>query len=664
MGCHTMDNLVAGGFAGDLYPVNPGHTTLHGLPCFDDLRSLPQRPDLVIFCVGDRHLEAALDEALTLDVPAVSIMSSLVLDGDDDPPLKARISEKLEQNGTLACGANGMGFYNMADRVWAYGFDGREHGRDGNVTMISHSGSGLCGILDCEERIRFNLAVSAGNELSVTMDEYLDFALDLPDTRVVGLFVETARNPAGFCAALEKANARRIPVVAIKVGRTERSAELAVSHSGAIAGDDAAYAALFDRYGVVRVNDMDELATTLIMFATMFPVGPGGLVALHDSGGERQLLIDLADAAGVPLPALQESSVRALQGSLDPELPAVNPLDGWSRGGEHADERMTRCLSILMQDPGAALAALVHDRAPGGSIYAEYVEYMRPAAAESGKAVALVSSRQGTGSDPLVVQSTHAGLPVLDGVATFLVGARALLAYRDFLERDAVTNPAPSQRVVDRWLPRIRGRLGEAVSLELLTEFGIPTVARISADNAADAMAAADRLQYPVAVKTAADGILHKTEQRGVHIDVRDAQALEGIYSDMSTRLGPEVMIQSMAQPGVEMMLGARRDPQFGPIVLFGFGGVHAELLSDVVFALPPFDSSFARRQLDRLRLRPLLDGQRGSQACDVGSFCDMASDFSRMVDALRERIREIDVNPVIVGRDGGIAVDALLIAD
>jgi acyl-CoA synthetase (NDP forming) len=252
----------------------------------------------------------------------------------------------------LVCGANGMGFYNVRDHVWTCGFDSTSHTAPGNIALISHSGSGMSGIIDCEERMRVNIAVSTGNELSVTMDEYLDFALDLPETRAVGLFIETARNPEGFRMALAKAADRGIPIVALKVGRTEKSAELAVSHSGVMAGVDATYEALFDRYGVQRARDQDEFTTMLIMFAEMYPVGAGGLVTLHDSGGERQLLVDLADDASVPLTALANETVAALKEVLDPELPAVNPLDAWSRGGPDAAENLTRCLTLMMQDPG------------------------------------------------------------------------------------------------------------------------------------------------------------------------------------------------------------------------------------------------------------------------------------------------------------------------
>ena len=301
LGDWALRNLGLGGFKGRLYPVNPNYDNLQGHRCFPSLADLPETPDCVIFAVGDHRLESSLDEAIAAGVPAAVIQSTLYLDNDEEPALRERVRRKIRDAGMLVCGANGMGFYNVRDHVWTCGFDSTSHTAPGNVALISHSGSGMSGIIDCDERLRINVAVSTGNELSVTMDEYLDFVLELPETRAVGLFIETARNPEGFHAALAKAARRSIPIVALKVGRTQRSAELAVSHSGAMAGVDATYEALFDRYGVQRARDQDEFATMLIMFAEMFPVAAGGLVTLHDSGGERQLLVDLADEIGVPL---------------------------------------------------------------------------------------------------------------------------------------------------------------------------------------------------------------------------------------------------------------------------------------------------------------------------------------------------------------------------
>jgi len=664
LGEWALKNLLIGGYKGRIYPVNPNYDELQGHPCFASMAELPETPELVIFAVSDQRIEASLDEAIAAGIPAAVIQSTLYIDDDVEPPLRDRMQRKIRDAGMLVCGANGMGFYNVRDHVWTCGFDSAPHEAPGNVSLISHSGSGMSGIIDCEERLRVNVAVSTGNELSVTMDEYLDFVLDLPETRVVGLFVETARNPAGFQAALEKAVHRGIPVVALKVGRTEKSARLAVSHSGAMAGDDATYEALFDRYGVQRARDQDEFTTMLIMFAELHPVGAGGLVTLHDSGGERQLLVDLADAAGVPLTELSAKTVTALEDVLDPELPAVNPLDAWSRGGPDASENITRCLTLMMQDPGTAVAAVIHDRAPYGKIYEVYLSYMQRARAESGKAVALVSARQGTGCDDAVVTSTRSGFPVLDGVSQFLAGVRALFAYRDFQLREVATPKPVDSATVDAWQTRLArgGTLNEASSLTLLSDFGMASSIAVEANSVETAIAAAESVGYPVVLKTAREGVLHKSDHGGVILGIEDAEQLQHMYEIMSTRLGGDVLVSAMAPAGIEMILGVNRDPQFGPVVVVGFGGVLAETINDVQFALPPFDAAHAHRCVDRLKLRPLLDGVRGEPAVDVDAFCDLAARFSEMAAALGDVLMEVDVNPLIVHAKGAVAVDGLVV--
>ncbi|NND57352.1 MAG: acetate--CoA ligase family protein, partial [Xanthomonadales bacterium] len=578
VGRRTVHNLLAGRFPGRLYAVNPSYDSVLGVPCFPDLAALPEGVEHVVLTVGDARIESALDQAIAHGAKAATMMSSLVLQDDQPPLLRERITEKIEAAGLLVCGANGMGFYHFAEGVWVCGFDTREnHPRGGNVTLISHSGAGMSGIIDCEERIDFNLAVSTGQELCVSMDQYIDFALEQPQTRVIGLFMETARNPAGLIRALEKANRKNIPVVALKVGRTELSARLTVSHSGAIAGSDDAYQALFDRYGVRRVQDMDELATTLIMFAQPHPVAGGHLVSIHDSGGERQLLIDLAADMNVPLAAIETQTERRLEDLLDPGLPPVNPLDAWGAGGPEADRIMQDCLAALMSDPNAAMGAVVHDRAPLGMLYEEYIEYMRAGHRASGKPVFLVSNRQGSGTDPAAVRVTREGFPVLDGLRSFLAGVRHLVAWRDFNSADADAgrepSPAATAEAVERWRKRLgNGRtLDEFEAGALLRDFNFPINPARLAQSEAEALLAADHLGYPVVLKTAEAGILHKTDCDGVKLGIESRQQLKTDYADLSSRLGPRVMLSPMVRiTGVEMVLGLVRDEQFGPLVMLG----------------------------------------------------------------------------------------------
>ena len=264
----------------------------------------------------------------------------------------------------------------------------------------------------------------------------------------------------------------------LKVGRTDLAAELAISHSGALAGSDRCYQAVFDYYGVQRVSDMDELATALVMFAQPHKAANGGLVCLHDSGGERQLIIDLADGLNVPLTELQETTITQLKGILDPGLPAVNPLDGWGAGGANAAANMATCFSTLLGDSGAAMGAVVHDRGPNSEVYISYLDYLKKAQMTNEKPVFLVANRQGSGADELAISSTYQGLPVIDGVTQFLVGARCLLAYRDFQQRAVMKCDVADQQKVDYWKRQLQDcdYVSESLASELLRDFGIPMI--------------------------------------------------------------------------------------------------------------------------------------------------------------------------------------------
>ena len=665
VGNTVLKNLLRGEFPGALYAVNPGYEEVEGIRCYPSLSALPQPVQHVIFAVSDQRLEAALKEAISSGVKAAMIYSSLVLDEDVEPPLKQRVQEKVQQAGLLLCGANSMGFYNFAHNVWVGGFPTRSHHKPGNVALISQSGAGMSGIVDPDERIDFSFAVSTGLELTVTAEDYLDYALEQPETQVIGLFLETTRRPEKLVAAFRKAADRNIPLVAVKVGRTELAARLGVSHSGALAGSDAVYDAVFDRYGVQRVDDMEQLATALIMFAQPHPVADGGIVTIHDSGGERQLLIDAAAKLDARLTEISARTQERLEGLLDPGLPAVNPLDVWSAGGPGYEDRLEDCFAALLQDEGAALGAVVHDRAAHGRIYPEYVRHLRRGHEASGKPVFLVSNRQGTGADPLVAEATRAGFPVLDGIASFLTGAGRLLAYRDFQASSNIRPPVLPGSAISIWRARLAGidEIDEIEAGRFLHDCGIPMVtARLLNDEAGLAELMTE-MSYPVVMKTAMPGIHHKSDVGGVRLNIGSEADLFRVYRDMSGRLGSRVMIAPMLDvPGVEMILGLTTDEQFGPMIVMGIGGVHAELLQDVVTAAPPFDAATALGSLDRLKMRKLLDGARGVPPVDVPAFCETAAVLSVIAVEFAGLVKEVDINPVKVMEQGCLGLDALVI--
>ena len=665
VGRRLLETLLHGQYPGALYAINPKYDDVLGVPCFPDLAALPEPVEHVVFAVSDHRIEAIFEEAVKTGVKAMTIMSMLHIDNDMQPPLKERIQARVQETGVLVCGANGMGFYNFADRVTVGGFATRPNHIAGNVALISHSGSGMAGIMDSDERINFNLTVSAGQELSVGMHDYLDFALEMPTTEVVGLFMETVREPDLMIEAFKKAARKQIPIVVIKTGKTKRSAELTVSHSGALAGSDECYNAVFSKFGIQRVNDMNELADTLIMFAQPHSLAEGNLVTIHDSGGERQLILDLAADQDVDFAELDPETILKLEEILDPGLPAVNPLDAWGRGLDDSDQIMADSLTTMLQDPNASMGAVVQDRGALSRIYPEYLQYMKQANDATGKPVFLVSNIQGTSSDNTVMESTARGLPILDGVYSFLAGVRCMHKYRDYLAHENDILEPIATEAITKWQQTIdQGQLiGENEALEMLSDNGIAVNQSYGVDNLDEVIESAKKLGYPVVLKTAVPGISHKSEVHGVYLNLNSDKELTDAYKDLDKRLGPEALLSKMIdEEGVEMILGMTTDPQFGPMITLGFGGVYAEALKDVVTLMPPFNAETAKQALSELKMQSLLSGYRGSEAADVESYCKMASKFSLFALAMRNHICEIDVNPIILGKDICLGLDALMV--
>ena len=665
VGRRILETLLHGQYPGSLYAINPKYDDVMGVPCFPDLAALPEPVEHVVFAVSDHRIEAIFEEAVKTGVKAMTIMSMLYIDNDMQPPLKERIQARVQETGVLVCGANGMGFYNFADRVTVGGFATRPNHVAGNVALISHSGSGMAGIMDSDERINFNLTVSAGQELSVGMHDYLDFALEMPTTEVVGLFMETVREPDLMIEAFKKAARKQIPIVVIKTGKTKRSAELTVSHSGALAGSDECYNAVFSKFGIQRVNDMNELADTLIMFAQPHSLAEGNLVTIHDSGGERQLILDLAADQDVDFAELNPETILKLEEILDPGLPAVNPLDAWGRGLDDSDQIMADSLTTMLQDQNASMGAVVQDRGALSRIYPEYLQYMKQANDATGKPVFLVSNIQGTSSDNTVMESTARGLPILDGVYSFLAGVRCMHRYRDYLAHENDILEPISTEAMTKWQQIIdQGQLiGENEALEMLSDNGIAVNQSYGVDNLDEVIESAKKLGYPVVLKTAVPGISHKSEVHGVYLNLNSDKELTDAYKDLDKRLGPEALLSKMIdEEGVEMILGMTTDPQFGPMITLGFGGVYAEALKDVITLMPPFNAETAKQALSELKMQSLLSGYRGSEAADVESYCKMASKFSLFALAMRNHICEIDVNPIILGKDICLGLDALMV--
>ena len=665
LGASMMSELRRGGFEGSVFPVNPGYDEVDGYRCYPSIGDVPEAIDLAILGVANVRVEQALRDAVAAGAGGAVTFSSLYDDEGIEPGLRDRLHDIAAASGMAMCGGNGMGFMNLESKARATGFLTPDSLRPGPVTFISHSGSAFSAVAFNDRGIGFNLLVSSGQEVVTTMAEYMAYALTLPSTRVLALLLETVRDPAAFRAQLAAAASQHVPVLALKVGRSAASQAMVTAHSGALAGEHGAYEALFDAYGVHECRTLDEMADTMELFSTGRRVpGGSGIASVHDSGGERAMFVDLAGELGVPFARVRDETVAAIAAELDPGMEASNPLDAWGTGID-ADRIFERSFAAFAADPEVGATVFCVDMTTQGEPYNEgYLQLARDAFDRTDKPFCVLSNLASAVSPSEAHMLRDHGVPVLEGTDSGLRALRHLLDDAAWRSRPAAAPPAAVDAAVrDRWRERLASGepLTELDGLALLADYGVPTVTAQVAESADTAVAAAEAVGYPVALKTAAPGITHKSDVDGVRLGLADADAVRSAYVDVAGRLGPRVIVAAMAADGVEVALGVIHDETFGPLVLVAAGGVLVEVLHDRALALPPLDRAGAHRLLDRLRIRPLLDGLRGADGADLDALADAVSRLSLLASDLGDRIAALDANPVLAGPSGCVAVDALV---
>ncbi len=670
VGNDLLRNLAPSGYTGAVHPVNPRYDSLAGYRCVDSVSQIPGAVDLALLAVPNRVLETAVRDALEAGARALVILGSAEDEGHGGDVLRGRIAAMAREAQVPVCGANCMGFFNLPHGLRAFASYHPEPLGVGGVTYIAQSGSLLQALLFNDERLRFNLAISTGQELVTSTADYMQYALAQESTTAIALVVETIRDPDRFVAALETACEREIPVIALKLGRTEAGARFALSHTGAIAGDAQVYEALFRRYGVASVRDLNELAATALLLSSPRRPAAGGLAAVLDSGGERELIVDVAADENVRFADISAATSAELRDNLDPGLTPVNPVDAWGTGNDY-EVVFENCLNALLADEDTGMAMLVADLSEELDLHDGYLEVCRSVARATDKPVVVMSNYSAWGHRRHALRLAHSGIPVLDGTIASLRAIRHAFDYRDFLARGPVLRPVdprhsgPHSGPRDAWRHTLAGRrapLTEDEGYALLRDYGIATPLHGVAESADEAVEIGRAIGFPVVAKTAMPGVLHKSDVAGVALGLADEDALAAAYADLADRLGPRALICEQVATPVEMAFGLVRDDGFGCFLLVAFGGTLIELLKDTQLAMVPIDHDTAARRIDDLTLRQLLDGYRGAPACDREAVVDTYVKLSRLAADVGPLIAEMDINPVFVGPDGAVAADCLIV--
>lgn len=639
-------HLQRHGYPGRIYPINPRYQTIGDLVCYADARDLPEAPDLGLVLVGaDRVIESVRQLAAIGTRAAVVLASGFGEAGEEGRARQAALRDAAGSMRIL--GPNTIGLVNLTDGVMLSASGAMEMAEftRGSIALVSQSGGILGSLLSraVGRGIGFSKLVATGNECDLEVADFLDALAADEATSVIALYLETIRDAAKFRAAAQRVLAAGKRIVAYKVGRSESGANSAVSHTGALAGADEVYDALFTQLGVIRAQTFADLLDIPAALATGRSL-PGKRVAIVTStGGAATIVADNVGLAGLEMPPPDPDTAAKLRAlDLRDAVLDRNPIDV-TLAGLRPDLFRT-IIQILVDSPSYDAIVVV----VGSSSIGQPDVVARPLVESLGTTIKPLMAYVSPDAPGIVQHLNRSGIPAYAAPESC---ASALVAMLPCAVAAATPRRAVSVDCAD--LPV--GALNEAASKALFSRFGVPVTREASAVTAQDAAAAARVFAGPVVVKILSNEILHKSEVGGVAVGVA-LEDVERCCVDMLARVTQRTsakidgfLIQELVRGGVELILGAHRDPQLGPYILLGAGGVTTELYQDVALRLLPLDRTQARGMIDSLTCAPLLKGFRKAPLADVEALTDAILSFASMVDSLGDRVREAEINPVFV---------------
>jgi acetate---CoA ligase (ADP-forming) len=626
-----------------LYLVNPRYDA----PYLPSIADVPEPPDLVLLAVPDHALAGQLTAAKAAGARSAVIFGSAF-------GLRDKLAAIAAEAGMALCGAACMGFVNVARGLRAVGYVEREPA--GPVALVTHSGSVFSTLLRARRGFGFTLAVSSGQELVTPAAAYAEYALRLPETRVLALVLEAIRGD--LQGVLAEAANRDVPVVLLTAGSSGKGRALVAAHSGALAAGDGAWQALACAYGVHRVGDLAEFADTLELFASPRRACARAIATVHDSGLERAHVADVAAALGVPFAAIGQQTSDRLAAVLDPGLEPGNPLDVWGTGHD-TQALVTECMSALAADPAVGALALAVDLVTEFDGEDAYPKALTTVAATTDKPVTVLAGLASAIDSETAASLRAAGIPVLEGTRSGLLALGHLLSH-ERAEGRASRSVDPARQY--RWTQALARDLAPETTRDLLRDYGIPAARALAVATREEALGAAAAIGYPVVLKTGEPGIAHKSDVGGVILGLRDAAGLAAAYDDLAARLGPRALICETAAPGIELLLGLAADDALGPLIVLACGGIYTEIVAELTVLLPPVTRAAARAAINGLRVAPMLTGARGQPPADLAAVEDAVIAMSCLAAELGDGLAALDVNPLICGPAGVIAVDTLVI--
>jgi acetate---CoA ligase (ADP-forming) len=669
LGASVLANLERAGFSGDIHLVNPKRTEIGGRPCVATVDDLPDGVDTAVLAIPRAGVLDVIRGLARRNVGAAVVFSAgFAEDGPQGLADQQEIARIAAEAGMVVEGPNCLGLVNFRDRVPLTFIELPEARSEGDrrLGIVSQSGA-MAAVLATTmiaREVPLSCYVSTGNEAASGVEDYVDHLVADPGTVVIGMIVEHFRKPQRFLAAVRAARAAGKHVVLLHPGKSAAAAASAATHTGAMAGDYAVMAMHTAHAGAILVDTLEELGDVVELLVRCPKPLSAGVGVIAESGAFKAMILDQAEEAGLVLPELGNEDSAALRAALPDFVPVSNPLDVTAQG---------------LVDPGLygrTIEALVHDDRIGG-ILVNLIQTDIGTSHVKFTAVLEALTRLRPEKPVLVAGVDEGGGVLAEDIAAIREAGAIYLptaerALRALARMGKITNSSPaavSGATPLAGLPE-SGTVAEYRSKALLGQRGIPFPAHELATSVEEAIAAADRLGYPVVLKAQADALAHKSDAGGVIVGLADAAAVREGWSRLQSNVAaarPDitldgVLVEKMGARGTELIVGARNDPHWGATLLVGFGGVTAELLHDARLIPAGLARERIEAEIRKLRLAPLLDGYRGSPKLDVGAIAEIISKLGEVV-AATPAIREIDLNPVVVypEGEGAIALDALI---
>ena len=653
-----------------VYPVNPRYRELLGVKCYPTISDLPESPDLVGIIVPYDQVIPVLEEcAQTGAGSAIIISAGFSERGDEERSrLQQLIGDFARQSGLRVCGPNCLGMANLRSGIWATAFTPNRDLQPGPIALVSHSGATAFGPLmnrAAEMGIGYSHIISTGNEADLESSDFIRYLLGDPEIRVIACFIEGFKDGRKFLDVARTALEQDKRLVLIKVGRTQVGSRAALSHTAALTGSDAVHQAAFKQYGVVRAEDYDDLLQTAHLLAYSPAPSKEGVVVVSHSGGIGSLMADHLGREGLHLPPLTEAAKGGLGKILGGFGWAANPADVTVFANR---EEFSQILSLLEQEPEVGALAVATF---GTGAQAQQVIELRKG---SSKPIVFLSTG-GEDVAPGLAQLREAQVPLYWSPQRLAKGLRGLYDYQHRREvwlrsGGALGGVRPSIPVQPQ-VPAGKHTLTEHEAKELLSHWGIPAAKEVRANSAEEAVEASASIGFPLALKLESPHIPHKTEAGVVRLNIRNKSQLRKGYREVVAKglshsppsEGDPVLVQEMVTGGTEVIVGLSQDPHFGPVVLFGLGGIFVEVFNDVAMRICPITERDAWEMVWEVKGSRLLQGFRGQPEGDVQALVEVLLAVSDLARDLSHRQPELDINPLIVLAKGqGVkAVDALI---